>query len=92
MTSTYHHARNVANESVNVNAKKKRRKKMIRELCGFCGDTVEDCASIQECNYGVVGYEDDTCASCNGKCRCDYEYDRMREKENEEDQDYGDDD
>lgn len=65
---------------------------MIRELCGFCGDTVEDCASIQECNYGVVGYEDDTCASCNGKCVCDYEYDRMREKENEEDQDYGDDD
>lgn len=64
----------------------------IREVCGFCGDTVEDCIDAGECNAGVAGYEDDNCASCNGRCVCDYEYDRMREKENEEDQDYGDDD
>jgi hypothetical protein len=78
MTSIYHPARSVANESVNANARK-RRTKMIRELCGFCGDTVEDCIDAGECNAGVVGYEDDTCASCNGSCHCDADYDNYRE-------------
>jgi hypothetical protein len=55
--------------------------KMIRELCGFCGDTVEDCADAGECNAGVVGYEDDTCAFCNGACRCDDNYSAMKEQE-----------
>jgi hypothetical protein len=68
--------------------KRRRMKMAIRELCGYCGDTVEDCIDAGECNYGIV----DNCASCNGICRCDEEYDRMREKENEDEQDYGDDD
>jgi hypothetical protein len=67
----------------------KRRKKMtIRAVCGYCGDTVEDCIDAGECNYEIV----DNCASCNGRCHCDADYDRMREMENEEGQDYGDDD
>lgn len=80
---------------------------MIKEVCGFCGDSVEDCIDAGECNAGIVGYEDDTCAFCNGSCRCDYNYDmtreqqleydrleheRLDEKRNEEEQDYGDDD
>lgn len=64
----------------------------IREICGGCGDTMEDCMDAGECNYGIIGHEDEICASCNGRCVCDYEYDRMREKENEDDQDRGDDD
>jgi hypothetical protein len=71
---------------------RRKRKMTIRELCGYCGDTVADCIDAGECNYGIIGFEDDTCASCNGPCKCDYEYDRMREKENEQEQDTGDDD
>ena len=33
----------------------------IRELCGYCGDTVEDCIDAGECNYGIV----ENCASCD---------------------------
>ena len=47
----------------------------IRELCGYCGDTVEDCIDAGECNYGIV----DNCASCNGICRCDDNYYSYRE-------------
>jgi hypothetical protein len=55
---------------------KRRRTKMeIRELCGYCGDTVEDCIDAGECNYGIV----ENCASCNGRCTCDEEYDGYNE-------------
>lgn len=61
--------------------RKRRRRKMIREVCGGCGDTMEDCTDAGECNYGIIGYEDDTCASCNGSCRCDDNYSAMKEQE-----------
>jgi hypothetical protein len=48
----------------------------IRELCGYCGDTVEDCIDAGECNYSIA---DDNCASCNGICRCDDLYDDYKE-------------
>jgi hypothetical protein len=47
----------------------------IRELCGYCGDTVEDCIDAGECNYGIV----ENCASCNGRCTCDEDYDGYKE-------------
>ena len=53
----------------------KRRTKVIRELCGYCGDTVEDCTDAGECNYGMV----ENCASCNGRCHCDEDYDSYKE-------------
>jgi hypothetical protein len=53
--------------------------------CNGCGERVSTCT----CNEPKE--ENDMCASCNGRCVCDYEYDRMREKENEETQDYGND-
>lgn len=51
--------------------------------CNGCGERISTCT----CNE--VKEETDMCASCNGRCVCDYEYDRMREKENEEYQDDG---
>jgi hypothetical protein len=40
---------------------------------------MEDCTDAGECNYGIIGYEDDTCASCNGRCHCDADYDGYKE-------------
>ena len=45
------------------------------ELCEYCGDAVDDCAILDECNYGIV----QNCASCNGSCTCDYDYDNYKE-------------
>lgn len=53
---------------------------MTEELCGYCGDTVEDCKNAEECNYGIEGYEDDTCALCNGSCRCDAIYEDYKDQ------------
>lgn len=44
-------------------------------LCEFCGDTIEDCIAVSECNFGII----DNCASCNGNCRCDDLYDEYKE-------------
>lgn len=49
------------------------------ELCEYCGETPEDCANAEECNYGIAGYEDDTCVFCNGSCHCDAAYDNYRD-------------
>lgn len=46
------------------------------EVCEFCGDTVEDCIDVRECNYGVV----DNCASCNGNCMCDALYEDYKDR------------
>jgi hypothetical protein len=52
--------------------------------CNGCGERVSTCT----CNE-VKEEKEEVCASCNGRCVCDYEYDRMREKQNEEYQDDG---
>jgi hypothetical protein len=49
----------------------------IRELCGYCGDTVEDCIDAGECNYGI----EDNCAMCKGSCMCDALYEDYKERE-----------
>jgi hypothetical protein len=49
------------------------------EVCSGCGDTLEDCMDAGECNYGIIGYEDDTCASCNGSCHCDADNDSYKD-------------
>jgi hypothetical protein len=48
-------------------------------FCEGCGDTMEDCTDAGECNYDIIDYEDDTCASCNGSCHCDADNDRYNE-------------
>jgi hypothetical protein len=40
---------------------------------------MEDCTDAGECNYDIIDYEDDTCASCNGSCHCDADNDRYNE-------------
>ncbi len=51
------------------------------ELCEYCGDAVDDCAILDECNYGIV----QNCASCNGSCTCDEDYDNYKESLLEDD-------
>jgi hypothetical protein len=49
---------------------------MIQPLCGFCGMTMDECASLEECNYNEVA-----CGLCSSTCRCDDVYDAQRDAE-----------
>ena len=49
----------------------------IKKLCGYCGMTLEDCGSLEECNYNDPSY----CSMCNGVCKCDASYDAQRDVE-----------
>lgn len=55
--------------------------------CNTCGERVSTCYCNEEKEE-----KEEMCASCNGRCLCDYNYDRMREKENEDEQWTGEED
>jgi len=54
----------------------------IQPLCGYCGETIEECATLDECNYNEVA--DDNCTFCSTVCRCDENYEAQREREADE--------
>jgi hypothetical protein len=51
----------------------------IQPLCGYCGETIEECATLDECNYNDVA-----CGLCSSTCRCDETYEQQREREADE--------
>jgi hypothetical protein len=51
----------------------------IKPLCGYCGMTLEDCGSLEECNYNDPSYKAE-CAMCNGECGCDALYENYKEQ------------
>jgi hypothetical protein len=51
----------------------------IKELCGYCGMALEDCGSLEECNYNDPSYRPE-CALCNGECGCDAQYENYRDQ------------
>jgi hypothetical protein len=60
--------------------KKRKKRVMIKPLCGYCGMALEDCGSLEECNYNDPSY----CSICDRSCDCDSQYEAYKEQKVDE--------